>query len=229
VPARPGHEMATITDIRRSGPAMRRRTLVLDGDHWLDVPASVVRELALEVSDEVDPASLAERILTAERPLARERALRLLTARERSCAGLLERLVDDGFAVEVATDTVASLQRTGLVDDVRFSHALARTMANARGVGRAGIARELRKAGIEEGLADAALDEALDEDTEYEAALRLASAAAARPGATVDRVASRLARRGYRLPRAFAVARDAVAAATGASIDEGSSEPLDEG
>ncbi len=205
--------MATITEIRRCGPGLRRRALVIDGDHWRDVPSGLIAIIAVDVADEVDLFELEERIRAAEPALARERAIRLITARERSCHGLVERLVDDGFARAVAEGASADLERIGLIDDDRYAHALARTLANARGAGRARITRELRQAGIAEELAAQALEEALDPDEERAAASRLAQAAAARPGATVDKIASRLLRRGYRSAVALAVAREAIGAA----------------
>lgn len=208
----PARDVSIITDVRRSGPGLRRRTIVIDGDPWRDVPAPVVAALGLSASDEVEREDLSSRIAEVEPSLARERALRLITARERSRAGLRDRLVEGGFSPEVAADTVADFARIGLVDDERFAHALARTLANARGVGRSGITRELRMAGIDGELADDALEEALGGDDEAAAAARIATVAAAKPGATVDRVTARLVRRGYRLPVALTAAREAIAA-----------------
>jgi len=207
-----GHDSAEITDIRRCGPGMRRRCLVLDGDPWRDVPAALIGVLSLSVADHVDRDELAERIDSAERPLARERALRLLTARERSRAQLNQRLIDDGYGAETARSTVDDLERIGLVDDTRFAHSLARTMANARGIGRSGIARELSQAGVDDETAAEALEDALGIDDEGSAALTLAATAAAKRGATVDRVTARLVRRGYRLPLALSAAREAMSA-----------------
>jgi regulatory protein len=214
-------EVATVTDIRRCGPAFRRRTIVLDGDGWRDIPAGLLPLIGLEVSDEVDIDQLTERIDAAEPGLARERAIRLITAKERSRAELARRLVDDGFSQPVADATVEDLARIGLVDDERFANALARTLARARGAGRARIARELNEAGVDQQVASEALDSALDADEERIAALRLAVSAAARSGATVDRVAARLVRRGYRPPVALSAAREAMDSAHRAPDDEG--------
>jgi regulatory protein len=214
--------MATLTDIRRSGPGFRRRTLVIDGDPWREIPAGVAAALELEVSDEVDRDELAIAIGAAEIPRAREKALRLLTARERSTESLRTRLVDEGFSSEVATETVAYYERIGLVDDERFAHSLVRTLANARGKGRSGIAHELKSAGIDEQLANEALDEELGVADELQAAHRLAAAAAARTGATVDKITAKLVRKGYRLPLALTAARGALEArdaARGAAAD----------
>jgi regulatory protein len=221
--------VTTITDIRRCGPAFRRRTIVLDGDPWRDVPAVVLAALGVEVSDEVDFDDLEQRVGDIERKLVRERALYLLTSRERSRAQLRGRLVEDGFASDVAAEVVQDFARLGLVDDERFAQALARTLAHARGTGRAGIARELRTAGVADEIAEAALEEALGADDEMTAARRLADSAAAKPGATLDKVVQRLARRGYRLTVALAAAREAWEAADRAApADAPASDPFDD-
>jgi len=221
--------MATLTDIRRSGPGFRRRTLVIDGDPWREIPAGVAAVLSLEVDDEVDRDELAAAISEAEAPHAREKGLRLLTARERSTEGLRKRLVEAGYSPDVAANTVAYFERIGLVDDERYAHALVRTLANARGKGRSGIARELRTAGIGEELANEALDEELGVADELETARRLAASAAARTGASVDKITAKLVRKGYRLPLALTAAREAMAA-LGRSDDavSGAPDPFDD-
>ena len=60
-------------------------------------------------------------------------------------------------------------------------------------------------------LSRASLDEALPPDAELEAAATLAHALAARPAATVDRIAARLARKGYSPAIALRAARAAFA------------------
>jgi regulatory protein len=213
-----------MTDIRRTGPALRRRTLVLDDDPWRDVPSAVVKALGLCVADEYDRVELAAQVDEAERPLARERALRLLTARERSRAGLIARLIDDGYAADVAHSTVTDLVRVGLVDDQRFAFAYARTMAHARGMGRSGMERELRAAGVDDDLVTAALDECLGAGVEEASAHRLAANAASRPNASVDKITARLVRKGYRLPLALAAAKQAIREAGSAEADAASHE-----
>jgi len=185
---------------------------VIDGDAWRDVASAVANQLGFEVGDEVELEDVESRIDAAEIPRAREKAIVLITARERSRAGLAQRLVDDGYSRAVAESTAGDLERIGLVDDERFAHAMARTMANARGKGRSGIARELRMAGVSEEIATEALDAALSTDDEYASARALADSAAHRSGATVDKIASKVARRGYRLPLALTVAREALEA-----------------
>lgn len=215
--------MATFSDIRIPRRGSKVRLIVLDGEPWRTTSADVVARLELEPGGEVDPGDLGARIARAEAPSARERAIRLLTYRERSAAGLRDRLMEDGYSEEAASAVVADLERIGLVDDERFAHALARTLTHARGLGRGRITRELARAGLSDDIASAALEQALPPDAEFDAARRLARIAAAKPDATRDRVANRLLRRGYRPDVALAAAR----AEFNEAISQGSSDAFD--
>jgi regulatory protein len=198
---------ATLSDIRAPRRGSKVRLIVLDDEPWRTTSADVVARLELEAGAEVDLADLAVRIGETELSCAREKAIRLLTYRERSAAGLRGRLMEDGYSETAAAAVTTDLERIGLIDDERFAHALARTLTQARGLGRGRVSHELARAGISEDLAAEVLEEALPPDAELDAARRLARVAAARPGATRDKVASRLLRRGYRPAVALAAAR----------------------
>jgi regulatory protein len=199
-----------LTDIRTPRRGSKLRQLMLDGEPWREACSEAIARIDLTVGADVEPAELEQALAEIEPTCARERAIRLLTFKERSTAGLTDRLTDDGYPPEVARNVVADLARIGLVDDERFAHMLARTVTKVRGLGRSRALRELLAAGIEPELAQTAVDEALPPDEEAETARRLAEAAARRPGATVDRVAGRLLRRGYRPAVALSAARAAV-------------------
>lgn len=218
--------MSVLSDIRTSRRGSKLRQVFLDGEPWREASSEALAQAGLHVGDEVDAADVETRLAAVEPVAARERALRLLTYRERSVATLEARLIDDGYPPEVARAVVADLCRVGLVDDERFAHSLARTLTQARGLGRARVLRELAQAGIWEELALVAADEALPQEAEIEAAERLAARAAARSGATVDKVAARLLRRGYRPAVALAAARAALDAA-GRPAREDGSDPFD--
>jgi regulatory protein len=87
---------------------------------------------------------------------ALETALRALRARDRSARELDERLVARGFSAEERERALASLERTGLLDDVRFAEARARSLA-ARGAGDALIRHALNGAGIAADSVESAL------------------------------------------------------------------------
>jgi regulatory protein len=211
--------VAVLTDIRTPHRGSKLRQLMLDGEPWRDVCVDAIRRLSLETGADLDPRELKAALDEAEPECARERALRLLTYKERSAAGLTARLTDDGYPPEVAHAVVSDLARCGFVDDERFAHAFARTLTRVRGLGRTRALRDLESAGIAPDLALIAIDEALPPDAEAESAAHLARTAAARPGATVDRIASRLLRRGYRPAVALAAARTALEAAGNPDLD----------
>ena len=198
-----------ITRLEREHARSRRVILELDGERIRLMPALLANRLGLQVGDQLDEAQLAEQASRIEQGLARERALYLLSYRERSCGELLSKLTDDGYGPELATSLVADLAERGLVDDHRFTESMVRTLS-ARGYGRPRIARELAKYRIEPGLADGILDAALPTDDEHARALLIARKAVRGRTMDVGRLAGRLARKGFRPAVALGAAREAL-------------------
>lgn len=92
----------------------------------------------------------------AEPPTAVDVALRALRHRDLSVRELDERLRAKGFEERERGDALATLERTGLVDDARFAEARARSLA-ARGGGDGAIRHALRLAGVAGELVEDAL------------------------------------------------------------------------
>jgi regulatory protein len=219
--------LALLTEIRILRRGSRRRTLVLDGEPWRDAPSDVVSEAHLNAGDRVDPEELIELLSGIEPGCARDRAVRLLTYRDRSVAELRERLAEDGYLPETVSAVVERLTDVGLVDDERFARSFARTLTQTRHLGRSRAVRELAARGIDPELAAEALDEALSVEAEEVAAGELSRSLARRPGATRDKIAARLARRGYSPCVALSAAREAMSeSASGAEPWDGP-EPAD--
>ena len=183
------------------------------------MPALLVTRLGLEAGDEVDGARLAEQTSRTEPGLARERALYLLSYRERSCGELLSKLADDGYDPCVAAAVVADLESRSLVDDPRFTESLVRTLS-ARGYGRPRIARELARKRVEPDVAESALDAALPVDDEYARALVIARKAVRGRFLDVGRLAGRLARRGFSSQVALGAAREVLEGQTAGLADD---------
>lgn len=202
--------MPILTEIRVPRRGSRRRTLVLDGEPWRDAPADVVSEAHLKVGAAVEPDDLTARLSEIEPRCARDRAVRLLTYRERSTKELGERLDEDGYQPETVTAVVGRLSAAGLLDDDRFARSLARNLTLIRRLGRNRASRELRAHGIDPLLADEALDEALSVDDESTAAGEFARSLSVKRGATRDKVAAKLLRRGYAPRLALTAAREAM-------------------
>lgn len=205
--------MSVLTDIRTSRHGSRRRTLLLDGEPWRDVPLDVIARAHLDVGQQIDSDVLLEVLAAFEPSSARDRAVRLLTYRERSVSELRERLAEDGYSLGVIDSVVERLREIGLVDDERFARSFARNLTQVRGLGRMRAQRELASRGIDAALTTDALDDALPLEVEARTAAMLARVFAARTGATRDKVAARLARRGYSASIALSAARDAIESA----------------
>jgi regulatory protein len=80
-----------------------------------------------------------------------ETALRALRHRDLSAAELERRLAGRGFAEDERVAALATLRRTGLVDDRRFAESRAAALAD-RGAGDALIRHDLEEAGVDSEL-----------------------------------------------------------------------------
>lgn len=199
-----------VTNVKTHGRASHRRTVWLDDEPWRVMAVEALRECGIAVGDHVDVCELDERLADMEPRLARERALRLLMYRERSAHELHSRLLDDGYPPDVVDSLVAWLVETALVDDARFAEGFARMLVRSRGYGRERAMRELRLRGIDDELARSALDAAAPPEDEAERAHTLARRLM-RADDTVDRLAARLARRGFGPGISLDAARSAIA------------------
>ena len=83
-------------------------------------------------------------------------ALRLLRHRERSAAQVGRELAARGLGESAREEALATLSRTGLVDDARYAETRARTLAT-RSAGDSLIRHDLAAAGVAEELVDSAL------------------------------------------------------------------------
>lgn len=96
-------------------------------------------------------------------------ALRALRHRDLSARELDERLRAKGFAEPERDEALATLERTGLLDDVRFAESRARSLA-ARGAGDRAIRHALRLSGVSSDVVEDACA-ALEPEAERAAAI----------------------------------------------------------
>jgi regulatory protein len=139
----------------------------------------------------------------ADEEAAHRTALRLLERRPFAARDLARRLVLKGHSPEATSAAMARAQRSGLVDDVRFTLHYVETRA-ARGRGPLRLRRDLAALGVERGIVDRALADAfpggsagLAEVVEPLARKRLAQLRGVPRAAARRRLQSFLARRGY--------------------------------
>jgi regulatory protein len=162
--------MIRIDRIEDAGPNSRARLLLFSDTQVRKTSAAVVRELGLEPDVEVDILQLGAALDESEARHARDRALRVLGYRERSCAELRKRLLEDGYPEALVAQIITRYVEVELLDDARFARAWAATRASA-GLGRSRIARELRDKGVDPEVAEAALDEVLSDADEVSRAV----------------------------------------------------------
>lgn len=132
-----------------------------------------------------------------------ESAIRLLRHRDRAATDLDRRLAERGFDDEDRAAALATLTRTGVLDDRRFAENRARSLA-ARGAGDRFIRHDLAAAGVGTDVIDAALSELQSE-------LERASCLVERRGAS-SKTARYLSAKGF--------SEDVVRAAVAQAADE---------
>lgn len=132
---------------------------------------------------------------------ARSVAAKALTAAPRTRAELLTRMREKGSSIEVAELVAAECERQGLIDDVEYARMFVESRRRTKGLGRHGLAQELRAKGVDRDVVDDALADIEDEDESEQARdlvrRRLGSVSGLPRETQVRRLAGVLARRGY--------------------------------
>ena len=149
--------------------------------------------------------------------VARAIVLRQLSMVPRSRAQLETKLRQRGCADDVAKRVLDRMTEVGLIDDEAYAEMLVRSRQASKGLARRALAHELRKTGIDPGIADEALGQvgAADERIAAEAlvAKKMRTMHGLAPDVQARRLAGMLARKGYSGELAWPVIRDAIDAA----------------
>jgi SOS response regulatory protein OraA/RecX len=178
--------VATITALRAARPG--RVEVELDGAPWRTLPVEAVLRAGLAAGRLLDRP----RARLLRRELRRLEALsaagRALRGRDLAVAELANRLARAGVAPAPRAETLAVLDRAGLVDDGRFASDRSVVLAE-RGYGDAWIRWDLERRGVAAELVESAVAALEDESARVE---RMVAARGGGP-----RVARMLARRGF--------------------------------
>jgi SOS response regulatory protein OraA/RecX len=146
--------LATITALRAARPG--RVAVELDGAAWRTLPVEAVLRAGLASGRILDR----QRARLLRRELRRLEALsaagRALRGRDLATAELAQRLERAGVAPGPRAETLAVLDRAGLVDDRRFAVDRAAALAR-RGYGDAWIRWDLERRGVAAEVVEAAL------------------------------------------------------------------------
>ena len=124
-----------------------RVEIELDGAPWRIVPADAVVRSGLFVGRALDRETARTLGRELRRAEALRRALRALTARDRSRRSLDDRLGAAGVPARPRREALETLERAGLVDDDRLAAARAQALAE-RGYGDAAIRFDLERQGL---------------------------------------------------------------------------------
>lgn len=147
--------------------------------------------------------------------VARQLVLRQLAMAPRSRSQLAGKLADRGCPPEVADVVLDRFEEVGLIDDEEYAAMLVRSQVASKGLSRRGLAHELRKKGIDAGIADDALAQVDPDDERRTARALVDKRLRAMGGLAVEvqtrRLAGMLARKGYPSGLAYAVIRDGIA------------------
>jgi regulatory protein len=197
----------TITALRAARPG--RVVVELDGAVWRTLPAEAVLRAGLAAGRRLDRP----RARLLRRELRRLEALsaagKALRGRDLAAAELEARLERAGVAPVPRAETLAALDRAGLVDDRRFAVDRAAALAG-RGYGDAWIRWDLERRGVSAELVEEAVASLESEHVRVEPVLL------ERGGG--PRVARLLARRGFGEDAVEAAATAPVAAEGGAAL-----------
>jgi regulatory protein len=144
--------------------------------------------------------------------------LRLLAARARSRAELIDKMAKRGYPDEVVETVLGRLVAVGLVDDEDFAAQWVRSRHTYSGKGKRALAAELRTKGVDAEVIVAALDgidagaERVRAEQLVDLKLRREMLADGDDPKVMRRLVGMLARRGYSQSMAVAVVTDALAA-----------------
>ncbi|MFN2544783.1 MAG: regulatory protein RecX [Actinomycetota bacterium] len=147
------------------------------------------------------------------RGTAKDRALRLLGARDRSRRELERRLAMAGFEAEDIAPALDQLTEAGLIDDERFAAQVVEHAQRGRLAGRRAVMSSLLSKGVSRSMAERAaegLSSTEEQRAEALAGRQVARLRSLEPAVAFRRLSSLLVRRGFDPGMAFSVARRAL-------------------
>ncbi len=155
----------TITELREINPG--RFLLGFSDGSEMRVGLNTVADLSLFRGKELSEDEFTKLFSAASLSACKERALRIIGARPKSCKELYDRLVEKGESSENAELAVSWLLELHYLDDLQYGQMLVRHYS-CKGYGAARIKNELYRHGVPKKLWDEALEEMPEtEDTVY--------------------------------------------------------------
>ncbi len=205
----------TVTRVAQQKKDLDRASVFIDDKFAFGLAVDLVIEAGLRKGVVLTAEQQRALLVRQETFAAKSSAMAGLSNRARTADEVRQSLLRKGFAEAIAEDTVADLERIGLVDDEAYARAFAKDRFNGRGYGPARLRQDLMRKGVGRATIDAALAE-LTEAEDLGAEAREQAAKKWRSLASEDDLRKRkkktldfLVRRGF----GFDTARAAVEAA----------------
>lgn len=159
-----------------------------------------------DLGPEADPESVARKILLDQ-----------LTGRARTRSELADKLRKRNVPQEIATRLLDRFEEVGLINDAAFAHDWIEERQSTRGLAKRALASELKRKGLEDGVAQSALAE-IDENAEHEAARaqvrrKLRAMRGLESEKATRRLVGMLARKGHSAGVAYRIVREELEAA----------------
>lgn len=181
--------------------------IFLDGRYAFSIPQEAYVTGFLYEREEIFPAEVESIKNTVLVQNAREKAVRLLTSKDRTEHELVERLRAEGFDQDVARMAVDGLKSIGYVDDSRFILKYASDRMKNRALSKKALSYELAQKGIETALITEVLAdfEQNDEEVALRAARKKFGKYDIKAGEMEKKVMGFLAHRGFSIETAKSV------------------------
>ena len=154
----------TVTRLAQQKKDLDRVSVFIDDAFAFGLAVDLVIEAGLHKGQALSADQQRALLVRQEVFAAKASALAGLANRARTAQELRDSLSRKGFAEDIVEDTVADLERLGLVDDAAYARAFVRGRFSGRGYGPARLRQDLMRKGV----ARATIDGALAELTEAE-------------------------------------------------------------
>lgn len=186
--------MLTVTEVRRTGG--EGCTVLLSNGEAVKTTLAVAAEMSIYSGRELDEGEERELLDKSALARARERAMRIISARPMSERELYDRLVEKGETERNAADCVAWLKELHFLSDEEYAGMIVRHYAQ-KGYGRRRVRDELYRRKVPRDMWDAALDELPEQDDTIDRLLRSRIKSECPDRAELKKASDALLRRGF--------------------------------
>ena len=149
----------TVTRVAQQKKDPDRASVYIDDAFAFGLAVDLVIDAGLRKGERLTADRQRELLARQETFAAKAAALRYVNHRARTTGEVRKSLVNKGFTEALVEDTIADLDRLGLLDDAAYARQYAASRFNGPGYGPARIRQDLIRRGVARRDIDAALDE----------------------------------------------------------------------